>query len=432
MTATVGDVLRAGLRSLRVERVFGAPLPGVEVLEVADRLVARRLAEADGRLGGVGVAHLGDGELLVTGGPAPAGEVTVDDPHALGDALAAAGTAALAGVPRATRLRLDLDLDDRLAAAPPGTGCAAPPARWVEPPDGAVDALAAAPRAVVLAGPGVVRSGCVAGLHALAARRSLGVLNTWGAKGVYDWRSPHHLATAGLQARDFELAGFAGADLVVAVGVDPCEAPGEWRLAPVVELEPGMLDPLADRLPARDAPIERPPLFAALAQPTQAGWARGAAPLAPSRITKSYSDVLGAGGVVAADPGTAGFFVARTFATTELGSVVVPGAPDAQGFAVAIAAVSRLRAPARPCLAVVDGPIDDVSRAVLEAATALRIPVAVEVWDAEHGDAVDAVEHGARLLDVLDAPRSRLVTTAYARDQLDEFVDVAGAIVAWR
>lgn len=445
MSASVADVLHATLRAAGVARVFGEPLPGasgvgaggagrrVDVLAVTDRLVARRFAEADGRLGGVGVAHLGDGDLLVTGGPAPAAEVRVEDPHDVGGAVAAAAARALAPVPTATRLRLQVDADAPGGALPePSLAAALHPPRFSEPASEVVDALRAAARAVVLAGPGVVRAGCVPGLHALAARRSLGVLNTWGAKGVYDWRSRHHLATAGLQARDFELAGFAAADLIVAAGVDPSEAAADWRLAPVVEVEPGMLDPLADALPAHDAPVERPPLFAALGAPTQAGWAGAHGPLAPSRITRTYGELLAGGGLVAADPGTAGFFVARTFATTEVGSVVVPGAPDAEGFAVACAAVARLRDPARRCLAVVDGPLDDVSRAVLEVATALAVPVAVEVWDAGAGEPVDAEEHRARLAAALDAPRSRLLTTAYRAGQLDELVAAAGAIVAWR
>ncbi len=79
--------------------------------------------------------------------------------------------------------------------------------RRVEVDDAWVEALDAARSIAVLTGPGVVRAGAVPGLHAVAAAGSLGVLNTWGAKGVFDWRSRHHLATAGLQSRDFELAG---------------------------------------------------------------------------------------------------------------------------------------------------------------------------------------------------------------------------------
>src|SRR4051794_34245217 len=85
--------------------------------------------------------------------------------------------------------------------------------RWQEPPDDVVAAVGAAAAPVVLAGPGVVYEGAVAGLHALAVAGSTGVLNTWGAKGVFDWRSRHHLATVGLQALDFERGGLAGADL---------------------------------------------------------------------------------------------------------------------------------------------------------------------------------------------------------------------------
>ena len=62
------------------------------------------------------------------------------------------------------------------------------------------------------------------------------MLNTWGAKGVFDWRSPHHLATAGLQAWDFERGGLADADLIITTGLDEREVLAEWELAPVVDV----------------------------------------------------------------------------------------------------------------------------------------------------------------------------------------------------
>ena len=61
----------------------------------------------------------------------------------------------------------------------------------------------------------------VPGLHDLAVSAGIGVLNTWGAKGVFDWRSQHHLATIGLQADDFVLSGLDEADLIIATGLDP-------------------------------------------------------------------------------------------------------------------------------------------------------------------------------------------------------------------
>ena len=109
------------------------------------------------------------------------------------------------------------------------------------------------------------------GLHALAAAGSLGVLNTWGAKGVFDWRSRHHLATAGLQARDFELGGVAVADLVLVTGLDPAE--GTVAATRVVEVAPGSLDLLAERWSRPFQEVTIPPLRSGLAAVTQEGWA---------------------------------------------------------------------------------------------------------------------------------------------------------------
>src|SRR5687768_2999894 len=79
--------------------------------------------------------------------------------------------------------------------------------RWVEPTDEVLEQVTAAEAPLVLAGPGVVADGAIPGLQALATAGDLGVVNTWGAKGIFDWRSRHHLATVGLQANDAELAG---------------------------------------------------------------------------------------------------------------------------------------------------------------------------------------------------------------------------------
>jgi len=288
---------------------------------------------------------------------------------------------------------------------------------------------------VVLAGPGVVVDGAVAGLHALAAAASLGVLNTWGAKGVFDWRSRHHLATAGLQEHDFALAGLGDADLIVATGIDPDEAPPAlWRgLAPVVEVAPGALDPLSERWGRPSADIPMPPLRTELARVTQEGWSSATTPLAPSLVTRHYAQALGSGGLVAADPGVAGFWVARTFATTELGGVQVP-AGGAAGFAVACAVVARLRSPCRPVLAVVDGPLreatDEPTEATLAAAAGLGVAVPLAVWD-DDGRALDPDEHLALLQAAVlaDAPEPIVLATDPA--QLDRMVAAAGEVVAW-
>jgi len=300
--------------------------------------------------------------------------------------------------------------------------------RWQPPSDDVVALLAGATRPVVLAGPGVVRESAVPGLHALAAAGSLGVLNTWGAKGIFDWRSRHHLATAGLQARDFELGGLAEADLIIATGLDEQEAAAPWRLAPVVEVSPCSLGPLAERWGRPPTDIEVPRLRAGLAGVTQAGWATTGAPLAPTKVTQHYGQQLGGGGLVVADPGTAGFWVARTLATTGIGGVIVPAAPDARGFALASAIVSGRFDPTRPVLAVLDG-LDDQAERLLEVAASLSLRVAVEVWR-DDAAPLDADGHRDRLAALL--ADGGIASVATDPSQLDEMIDVAGPVVAWR
>src|SRR6266536_1006795 len=111
-------------------------------------------------------------------------------------------------------------------------------------------------RIVVLAGPGVVGTRSIDGLRAFAAAANVPVANTWGAKGVLPWDSPFHMGTCGLQARDFELLDFASYDAILATGIDVDESPRErFELAPVVEVPPGQLGHLAQRMRPASEPI---------------------------------------------------------------------------------------------------------------------------------------------------------------------------------
>jgi hypothetical protein len=305
--------------------------------------------------------------------------------------------------------------DERLAPVRTAVG-------WEPPGDDVLDALRSARSPLVLAGPGVVRDGAVAGLNAFAVAGSLGVVNTWGAKGIFDWRSRHHLATVGLQARDAELSGVGEADLLVCVGVDDLEAsPALWRTVPSIDVPTPMLGPLSEAW-RRDAEVVMPPLRSRLAGATEWGWAVTGAPLAPSQATRNYGAVVAAGGTVAADPGTAGWWVARTLGTTRPGAVHVPAAADWAGFAVACAVVARRRWPDAPALAVVDELTPD-AEAMLEPG------VAVEVWS-DDGDRLDADAHANRLEMLL-----RTGGVAHLRtsgEQLPRMLDAAGPITAWR
>jgi hypothetical protein len=416
---SAAELLGRWLRARGVDAVYGRPLHRLPVVEVEDAAVALLMADAHRRVHGAPAAVSVDTELQLDG---PGGsEVVIADPRDLLEDLPAG------------RVSLHLDLDLTAPALDEMPPASAPETRdgWTEPNSSDVRRLLSARRPVVLAGPGVVDAKAAPALNALAAAGCLGVLNTWGAKGVLDWRSRHHWATVGLQARDFELGGLREADLIVATGVDLEEAPLErWLLGSVLEVSPGSLGTFAEQCRRPDTELTMPPLRGALATITQEGWRNEASPLAPTRATLHYTRCFGRGGLLAADPGVAGYWVARTVATTELGAVQVPATRDALGSAPACVLVARLRSPWRPALAVVDGPLDSAVTAVLEAADRLGVSVPVEVWDSL-GSSLSPAAHLERVRRLAVAERPAPVSVATDPAQLGRMIDAAGPVVAW-
>lgn len=417
-----GEAVGRWLKAAGVDAIYGEPWPGLPVISTPGD-VAPVLAAAHRRVWRArALAHLGDGRFVADPG-LPNPEPLVIEPDAWPDA----GASTVVGTAGVTVVG---DPGEPVADVRPATQTAVP--AWVEPSEGLVDRLRQAEAPVVLCGPGVVDAGAAGDLRALAAAASVGVLNTWGAKGVFPWQSRHHLATAGLQADDFRLGGLADADLVIATGVDAREAPPALLPdTPSVTVEPATLWSLSERWfrPRTDIPM--PPLRSRLAAVTQSGWAGSSAPLAPTRVTRHYGEALGNRGLVAADPGLAGYWVARTFSTTALGTVHVPAEAERDGFAAACVIVARLRQPLRPALAVVDGPPSSTTDRLCELAASMGIAVPVEVWR-EDGDRLDADAHHQRTVEITTSHDSELVTIATHPGQLEAMIDVAGPIVAWR
>jgi thiamine pyrophosphate-dependent acetolactate synthase large subunit-like protein len=166
----------------------------------------------------------------------------------------------------------------------------------------------------------VVEAGCVDGLRAFARRVGCGVVNTWGAKGVFRWEDPLHFGTAGLQALDFELAGLADVDVLVTTGLDPDEVtatPWDGR-AEVVDVAPGKLASFDRALP--QGTTERPELYTALAAVVGPLYEQ---PDSPPARAATLAAALPDDGIVVAAPGLVGFWIARTFPTSRPGSVEI-------------------------------------------------------------------------------------------------------------
>src|SRR5215216_1010201 len=90
--------------------------------------------------------------------------------------------------------------------------------------------IRAADHPVVLAGNGVARAGAAAALREFARATGIGVAETFMGKGLLDYEDAHSLGTVGLQSRDYALAGFEDADVVITVGYDLVEhAPRNWN-----------------------------------------------------------------------------------------------------------------------------------------------------------------------------------------------------------
>jgi acetolactate synthase-1/2/3 large subunit len=94
----------------------------------------------------------------------------------------------------------------------------------------ALDVIAGSESPIVLAGNGVARTGAAPALRAFAQATGIGVAETFMGKGMLDYQDPRALGTVGLQSRDYALAGFEDADVVITVGYDLVEhAPSNWN-----------------------------------------------------------------------------------------------------------------------------------------------------------------------------------------------------------
>jgi thiamine pyrophosphate-dependent acetolactate synthase large subunit-like protein len=243
-------------------------------------------------------------------------------------------------------------------------------------------------RVVLLVGPYALRH--ADGLAAAAAHLNAPVANTWGAKGILRWDSPHHMGTCGLQADDFALLDFARYDLIVTSGLDERESPRErYALAPVVDVQPKFLATLPGSVAPRAFPIEPNDLYGRIAAVAQPGYVDESHPRHPARAVMDLKQSLDPDSIVFGQPGPAGLWLARTFPTDRPGSICVPSVPK-PGIAAALTLAATVHG--RQAVAVVTDPVDDATREVLDAAPdAIR----VEVW----GDDVD----WSRTRDLIDA-----------------------------
>jgi hypothetical protein len=429
MTQSTGDLLGRCLTGVGADRVFGSPdsgirrLPGLRHVAVSEPSLAVLLADAAGRLGrGPGVALLPGQRLHLGSQPGAAPEVVVvDDVSALPAVIAGWS---FGQVHAAVDIEVALDLD---APAPEGVE----PLRFDE---GAGEMLALSPslasfRSLVLAGPGVVRGGFVAALRRFAEQSGFGVVNTWGAKGVFVWDSPYHLGTAGPTGSRLRAGGLRRRRARGGCGARPARvAPIELgpragaRRRAVAARRAGVAVGDASRAAAASAPLHPAGRCSGRSlrlagRPPQSGAGRrrsgpGDAARRPRAGRPGASRALGGSGVSHHRAG-------------KCGRAVVVRA----GFAAAGAVVAALDH--RPTVAVVADPPDAATLELLALAEHWGSAFTLEIWGADTSLASPEA-HIERLAGSFAEPGVKLLPVPVDFAQTKVLVEVAGEVVAWR
>jgi acetolactate synthase-1/2/3 large subunit len=269
----------------------------------------------------------------------------------------------------------------------------------------AVDVIASARNPIVLAGNGAIRNRAAPALRAFAQGTGMPVAETFMAKGLLDCADPQSVGTVGLQARDYAMAGFEDADVVIAVGYDLVEhAPKYWNpdrdkriividtvaaeidaeYVPEVELIGDIKQVLsllatgcAGQVSTSVSPRLRDLVLGALSD------ARGDDhfPVRPPRALWEIREALGRDDILVSDVGLHKLWIARMFPAHEPGTVLIANGLAGMGFALPTAIGAKLVHPGRNVVTVNGDGGFLMNCQELETAKRLRTPIVNIIWE---------------------------------------------------
>jgi acetolactate synthase-1/2/3 large subunit len=273
----------------------------------------------------------------------------------------------------------------------------------------AAELVCGAAKPVVLAGNGVLRGGAAPALREFARATGIGVAETFMGKGAIDYEDPHALGTVGVHDRDYELAGFADADLVIAIGYDLVEqAPEHWNrgrdktivvidsvpaeidayFTPAVELVGNLyhvLTRLAEECRGAAVANAGPPVSTRL-RDVVLGRLESAReddhfPMQPPRALWELRRALGRYDVLVSDVGLHKLWIGRMFPAHEPNTVLIANGLAGMGFALPCAIAAKLVRPERNVVAVCGDGGFLMNVQELETAVRLRTPIVCVVWE---------------------------------------------------
>ena len=240
----------------------------------------------------------------------------------------------------------------------------------------AADMIDAAANPLALVGNGAIRGHAGRALRAFIHNTGIPVAETFMAKGLVDYEDPKALGTVGLQARDYEMAGFDECDLVIAIGYDLVEhSPKHWN--PHRDKQIIVIDSIAAEIDQYFVPDveligDIAHVLAGLAagcsrSQTTAGTSRlhevvmGALrdardddhfPMRPPRALWDLREALGRNDILVSDVGLHKLWIGRMFPAHEPGTVLIANGLAGMGFALPTAIGAKLVHPDRKVVAV--------------------------------------------------------------------------------
>jgi acetolactate synthase-1/2/3 large subunit len=269
----------------------------------------------------------------------------------------------------------------------------------------AADTIRNAINPVALAGNGVIRAGGAPALREFARATGIAVAETFMGKGAMDYTDDRALGTVGLQSRDYAMAGFEDADVVIAIGYDLVEhAPKHWNprrdkkivvvdsvpaetdsyYTPEVELVGDIyhvLSRLAEE--CRDVPHSggSQRLRDVVLGRFEAARDDDHFPMQPPRALYEIRQALGRQDILISDVGLHKLWIGRMFPAHEPNTVMIANGLAGMGFAIPCAVAAKLVHPERKVVTVNGDGGALMNFQELETATRLGTPFVNVIWE---------------------------------------------------
>jgi acetolactate synthase I/II/III large subunit len=277
----------------------------------------------------------------------------------------------------------------------------------------AIDVISSAELPIVLAGNGVIRTGAAAALRGFAEMTGIGVAETFMGKGALDYEDTRARGTVGLQSRDYALAGFDDADVVITVGYDLVEhAPANWnpkrdkRIVCIDTVTPDVdehfiteadligdmahiLGVLARELGTTAVTTAPSRLNEIVLGRFEAAKDDDAFPMQPPRALWEIRQALGRDDILVSDVGMHKLWIARMFPAHEPDTVFIANGLAGMGIALPTAIAAKLVHPERNVVTVSGDGGFMMNVQELETAVRLRTAVVNVIWEnAQYGSIV--------------------------------------------